>query len=78
MEALILTVITALIPFAIKLLGLFIDKKVNNVELKRKFYDLVDTLNKSGYANIPAKLKKSYDDQSARLDEMERQEKENK
>lgn len=66
-------IVTALLPIALRILAMFFDKKVNDVESKQKFYDLVKDLNDKGIATIPASLKKSYDAQSARLDALEKE-----
>jgi hypothetical protein len=62
------TVLTAILPIAVKLIGNWLDMKSEDVELKKKFYDFVSTLENS--MMTPARLRNSAARQRKRLDDM--------
>lgn len=57
--------VTALLPWALKIIEYFLDKSVKKAELKQKFLNFVHAMaNDSGQS---AKLRKSYQTQLKRL-----------
>ena len=61
----ILTIIEFLIPVAIKLLGMFLDKKQADKEMMQRFYEFVEKFDKEYFNSV--KLKRSYEAQLERL-----------
>lgn len=64
----IMTIVTALIPLAVKLINHFVAKKELEVETKKKFLEFVDSLDQD--LKVPAKIRKNVKKQRDRLDEL--------
>lgn len=65
MWALASTVVTALIPFVIKLITYFIDKKINDNELRKQFLDLLVTM--QSHEDTPVKIREKCQSQIERI-----------
>lgn len=59
------TLITALLPFALKILGMYFDKIEGDKDQKKAYLDFIQKMQSK--ANQPASVKTSYDAQIERL-----------
>lgn len=66
--AIVASVLSLLLPVAVRIIGLWLDKKGADREVVKKFYDFVSTLEAS--LKTPAKLRSSAARQRKRLDDM--------
>jgi len=62
-----LTIITAVLPLLMKLIGMFFESKSASSDQREAFKEFIDKMQKS--PSTPANLKLSYDEQLKRLRE---------
>lgn len=63
-------IIVALLPFVIRIAGIFLDKSSASAETQQKFLNFVESVQKDFGT---AKLTKSYNAQKARMDKIEKE-----
>ncbi len=64
-------ILMSLLPLALKIIGMAMDKKTNDVELQKKWIAFLEKASES-FSNSTS-LKQSYDAQKARMDLIEKE-----
>lgn len=65
------SVLTSLLPVALKLVLMWVDKKISDPKKKKRMYDLIEEWYSEANIPLPAKLRSDWDKQTAMHDARE-------